>query len=445
MPVGTESAPAPREERLQVGDWTVEPALNQLSAAGKTVKLEPKAMSVLVYLADRPGQVVSRDALLSAVWSGVVVGDDSLTQVVIKLRKALGDVAGEAGLYPDDLEGGLPAGRPGGPIGGDRLRAGSAGFGILHAERKRRVPWIAGAGIAALLLAAAGVWWIEGERVTGVPPGQAPMPSTEAARTAQPTITIRPFEALGNDPQAVLLARGITADLVTDLSKVSGLSVIGVAPLGGQAGAETPTDAPPIRYLVSGSVQRVDERLRLHVHLTDARDGETVVVRAIRPRAERLLRDPGRARAEDSPDSACEGERGRTAACGAAPHPQSGSLRILPARAVGAARPAKSGERDRSRNVPARHRAGRGLCSCVCRARTDLRRGLPQSVDRQTAPPPSTAHSSWPGPHTRSIRTFRRLTGCSLSCTWNGVSTSRRCSTWRPPFGSTHRSPMAMR
>ena len=92
MPVGTEPPPAPGKMRLQVGDWTVEPALNQLSAAGKTVKLEPKAMAVLVYLADRPGQVVSREALLSAVWSGVVVGDDSLTQVVIKLRKALGDV-----------------------------------------------------------------------------------------------------------------------------------------------------------------------------------------------------------------------------------------------------------------------------------------------------------------------------------------------------------------
>ena len=100
------------------------------------------------------------------------------------------------------------------------------------------------------------------------------MASTEAARTAQPTVAIRPFEALGNDPQAVLLARGITADLVTDLSKVSGLSVIGFAPMGGQAGGETPTDAPPIRYLVSGSVQRVDERLRLHVHLTDAKTGK---------------------------------------------------------------------------------------------------------------------------------------------------------------------------
>src|SRR5262245_44698695 len=92
MPDGAETAPV-SVEKLQDGEWTVEPALNQLSAEGRTAKLEPKAMALLCYLADRPGQVVSREALLSAVWPGVVVGDDSLTQAVIKLRKALGDAA----------------------------------------------------------------------------------------------------------------------------------------------------------------------------------------------------------------------------------------------------------------------------------------------------------------------------------------------------------------
>ena len=128
--------------------------------------------------------------------------------------------------------------------------------------------------MAALLLAAAGAWWTGSGRVTGVPPDQAPATSTEAARTAPPTIAVRPFEALGNDPQVVLLARGISADLVTDLSIVSGLSVINAAPLGDPAGAESPSDAPPIRYVVSGSVQRVDQRLRLQVHLTDAETGK---------------------------------------------------------------------------------------------------------------------------------------------------------------------------
>ena len=79
------------KDGLRVGEWTVEPALNELRSAGRVVKVEPKAMEVLVYLAARPGQVVGREELLAAVWRGVVVGDDALTQVVIKLRKALGE------------------------------------------------------------------------------------------------------------------------------------------------------------------------------------------------------------------------------------------------------------------------------------------------------------------------------------------------------------------
>src|SRR5216117_4550892 len=91
MPIAIDAPVVPTQDRLRVGDWMVEPDLNQLSAPGKAVKVEPKAMAVLLHLANRPGQVVDREALLSQVWPGVVVGDDSLTQVVIKLRKALGD------------------------------------------------------------------------------------------------------------------------------------------------------------------------------------------------------------------------------------------------------------------------------------------------------------------------------------------------------------------
>jgi len=273
MPLGTESPTPPARMNLQVGDWNVEPELNQLSAAGKTVRLEPKTMAVLVYLAARPGQVVSRESLLSSVWSGTVVGDDSLTQVVIKLRKALGEAPEKPAYIQTISKGGYrliaPVVRSGG-IASAPARAGST---ALYADLPWRVPWIAGAGAAALLLAAAGAWWIKSERVIGIPRDHASMTSIEAARTAQPTVAIESFEALDTDPRAVLLARGITADLVTDLSKVSGLSVIGVAPRGSQTGAAAP-DALPIRYLVSGSVQRFEKRLRLHVNLTDARTGK---------------------------------------------------------------------------------------------------------------------------------------------------------------------------
>ena len=83
----------PSAARLQVGQWSVDPAANELQRGAETVRLEPKTMDVLVALAGRAGEVVGREELLSAVWPGVVVTDEVLTQVVIKLRKALGDTA----------------------------------------------------------------------------------------------------------------------------------------------------------------------------------------------------------------------------------------------------------------------------------------------------------------------------------------------------------------
>ena len=235
---------------FRVGEWTVEPELNQLSAPGRSVKLEPKATAVLVYLAERPGQVASREALLSSVWPGVVVGDDSLTQVVIKLRKALGDTS-EKPEYIQTI-----------PKGGYRLIAPVVRPGQVPA--RRGVARLAIAGLV-LSLAAAGLWWWAAERDV------ATNPSAETAPSTQATIAIRPFEGLGNDAEADLLAQGITADLVTDLSKVPDLVVVDAASAGGKPGGAAP--APTLRYLVSGSVQRADDRLRLNVHLTDAQTG----------------------------------------------------------------------------------------------------------------------------------------------------------------------------
>jgi DNA-binding winged helix-turn-helix (wHTH) protein/TolB-like protein len=242
-----ETGPPPHTRSLQVGDWTVDPPLNQLSAPGKTVKLEPKAMAALVYLAQRPGEVVSREALLGAVWPGVVVSDDAVTQVVIKLRKALGDSAETPAYIQTISKRGYrlvaTVARPEQPPSGR--------------NRNRLIARLAGGGVALALLAGTAFWWTQ-ER-----PAQVSTLDIEAVRAAQPTVTIRPFEALGDDPEAVLLARGLTADLVTDLSRVVGLSVIGVA-----------AHAESSRYLVTGTVQRVEDRVRLQVRLADAQSGQ---------------------------------------------------------------------------------------------------------------------------------------------------------------------------
>lgn len=72
----------------------------------------------------------------------------------------------------------------------------------------------------------------------------------------------------------MLLARGITADLITDLSKVFGLSVIADTLPAEPSDAGAGVRDASAQYLVSGSVQRVDDRVRLHIHLADARTGK---------------------------------------------------------------------------------------------------------------------------------------------------------------------------
>jgi DNA-binding winged helix-turn-helix (wHTH) protein len=60
----------------------------------RTVRLTPKAFAVLQWLVERPGELITKDALLEAVWPATVVGDAVLKVCVREIRKALGDRAG---------------------------------------------------------------------------------------------------------------------------------------------------------------------------------------------------------------------------------------------------------------------------------------------------------------------------------------------------------------
>src|SRR5712691_12981842 len=77
---------------FRIGEWLVTPSLNQISRNGTSARVEPKAMRVLVYLAEHPG-VVSKDQLISAVWPDVFVSDDVLPGCISALRKTLNDDA----------------------------------------------------------------------------------------------------------------------------------------------------------------------------------------------------------------------------------------------------------------------------------------------------------------------------------------------------------------
>jgi len=78
-------------EPFLVGDFTVDPATHSITKSGSVVKLEPRAMELLLYLVNRPGTVVSREELEREVWKDMVVGYDALNNTVAKLRKAFKD------------------------------------------------------------------------------------------------------------------------------------------------------------------------------------------------------------------------------------------------------------------------------------------------------------------------------------------------------------------
>lgn len=259
---------------LRIGEWRIDPSLNQISRGQEVVHLEPKAVDLLFFLAGRSGEVVSRGELLAALWPGVIVGDNALTQVVIKLRKALGDTAREPTYIQAISKRGyrlLATVDAASPL----VRAGTSPRGST--PRWRNASLWAGAALASAMLAGTVAW-------IGLAPGEKEVAPSDAVPgtgswppTTLPMVVVKPFEVAGDDAQQLLLARGITADLVTDLSKVASLWVA--------SGIEAHDPAAPVakttraagsarpRYVLAGTVQRDGERLRLQVRLADGDSG----------------------------------------------------------------------------------------------------------------------------------------------------------------------------
>ena len=67
----------------------VQPQLNRITRGGETMQMEPKIMRVLVCLAERHAQVVTREQLLAAVWGDVFVSEQVLSRSISELRKVL--------------------------------------------------------------------------------------------------------------------------------------------------------------------------------------------------------------------------------------------------------------------------------------------------------------------------------------------------------------------
>jgi TolB-like protein len=79
-----------RETTVRLGPLTIEPALLRVTHDdGQEAFLQPRVMQVLVALARAHGKILSRDDLMAQCWNGVIVGEDAINRVMVRLRQLL--------------------------------------------------------------------------------------------------------------------------------------------------------------------------------------------------------------------------------------------------------------------------------------------------------------------------------------------------------------------
>ncbi|WP_181378115.1 ATP-binding protein [Teichococcus aestuarii] len=83
-------------EEIRFGGFTLLPRRKRLLREGEPVRIGQRALDLLIALAQRPGEVLDRDALLPAVWPGRHIEDSNLRAQVAALRRALGESEAEA-------------------------------------------------------------------------------------------------------------------------------------------------------------------------------------------------------------------------------------------------------------------------------------------------------------------------------------------------------------
>ncbi|MEL7061021.1 MAG: winged helix-turn-helix domain-containing protein [Acidobacteriota bacterium] len=82
-----------RVDPVRIGDWLLHADRGELTDGNSIVRLEPRTCAVLTALAERPGDVWSREALLDRVWGDAFVGEAVLTHSIWDLRRTFGDDA----------------------------------------------------------------------------------------------------------------------------------------------------------------------------------------------------------------------------------------------------------------------------------------------------------------------------------------------------------------
>ena len=135
--------------------------------------------------------------------------------------------------------------------------------------------WIAAGAVTGILIVAAGLWWMwQSPKAPWASATAPPLEKVMAPAVPRLSIVVLPFTNLSNDPDQEYFADGVTDELTTDLSRLSGSFVISrttaftykgkpvnVRQIGRDLG---------VRYVLEGSVRRAGNQVHVNVQLIDA-------------------------------------------------------------------------------------------------------------------------------------------------------------------------------
>ncbi len=134
----------------------------------------------------------------------------------------------------------------------------------------RRTPILAGSVAVLLLAVAVGIWQFYLRRPATEPSEVKEMASEVADN---PSIAVLPFSNLSDDPKQEYFADGMTDELITDLSKISGLRVISrnssFTYKRKPAKVQQVAEELNVKYVLEGSIQRAGDRVRIRAQLID--------------------------------------------------------------------------------------------------------------------------------------------------------------------------------
>ncbi|MEP7147615.1 MAG: tetratricopeptide repeat protein [Acidobacteriota bacterium] len=274
------------KEFYEFGEYVVDVSERILLRDGAVVPLTPKVFDTLLCLVENPGHILSKDEVMGQVWADSIVEEANLTRNISVLRKALGE-------SPDDLQyietipwrgyRFLPDVRRVSGANGHLIIEEHTSSHVLIEQESNATVTSDGAEQLNIVFRQKSAWKpiaITLACVTVVAViGSAILWSGGIGNRVRPisSVAVLPLENLSGDPSQEYFADGMTEAIINNLSRIKTLRVISRNSIMQYRGTTKPfpeiASELGVDAIISGSAQRLGDRVRVTAQLVHAESG----------------------------------------------------------------------------------------------------------------------------------------------------------------------------